>query len=184
MGGHLLVSSEPGVGSYFGISLAAPSVDQSTTAARASGMPSLESPIQSSDIPDTRAIRAGTTRQRHVLYVEDNPVNTMLMESIFERLPASRLSSAETGADAETRTLADPPDLLLLDMQLPDTDGIALLARLRGFPGMREVPAVAVSADALPEGIEAERSAGFCDYWVKPLDLDRTLGQLMKLLSD
>ena len=53
-----------------------------------------------------------------------------------------------------------------------------------GFPGMREVPAVAVSADALPEGIEAARSAGFSDYWVKPLDLDRTLGQLMKLLSD
>ena len=184
MGGHLLVSSEPGVGSCFGINLATPCVDQSTTAAGASGTPSVGSAKQRSGIPDTRAIRAGTTRQRHVLYVEDNPVNTMLMESIFERLPTSRLSSAETGADAETRTLADPPDLLLLDMQLPDTDGIALLARLRGFPGMREVPAVAVSADALPEGIEAARSAGFSDYWVKPLDLDRTLGQLMKLLSD
>ncbi len=49
---------------------------------------------------------------------------------------------------------------------------------------LREHPAVAVSADALAEGIAAARSAGFCDYWVKPLDLDHTLDQLLRLLAD
>ena len=190
MAGQLHVSSEPGIGSCFSISLAGPSEAQQTgEVAVSSGRPAAGGVLSPAiaamaGTPADPAVPAGRTRQRHVLYVEDNPVNTMLMESIFERLPASRLTAAETGADAETSALADPPDLLLLDMQLPDTDGIALLNRLRAYPALRQIPAVAVSADALAEGIAAARSAGFCDYWVKPLDLDHTLGQLMRLLAD
>jgi CheY-like chemotaxis protein len=69
-------------------------------------------------------------------------------------------------------------------MNLPDTDGIALIRALRADPRTAALRCVALSADALPEQIEAARRAGFDDYWTKPIDVVRMLGRLSVLLAE
>jgi CheY-like chemotaxis protein len=63
------------------------------------------------------------------------------------------------------------PDLVLLDISLPGIDGHEVLRRIRAHPELAHLPCVAVSADAMPHQIALARSAGFDDYWVKPLDV-------------
>lgn len=117
-----------------------------------------------------------------VLYVEDDPVNVLLMESILMRRPGLALRVARSGADARQAVLSRVPDLLLLDMHLPDTDGMQLLFQLRTCAGAERVPAVAVSADAMPQDIELAMSCGFDAYWTKPLNVVRLLNDLDAVL--
>lgn len=113
-----------------------------------------------------------------VLYVEDNTVNSLLMEAMLAFRPGISLDLAADGASACRLAAQSPPSLLLLDMHLPDTTAFDLLPRLRALPGLASVPAAVVSASA-GEEIEAQaRLAGFDDYWTKPLDLAHTLGRL------
>ncbi len=63
------------------------------------------------------------------------------------------------------------PDLILVDMQLPDIDGHEVLRRLRADEATAGIPCISVSANAMPEDIERALKAGFDDYWTKPLDL-------------
>jgi CheY-like chemotaxis protein len=70
---------------------------------------------------------------------------------------------------------ADPPDLVLLDIQLPGMTGFEVLAALRADARTRTVPVVAVSANAMPQDLEQARVAGFDDYLTKPLELGRLL---------
>ena len=86
-----------------------------------------------------------------VLYVEDNAVNVLIMEALFERRPGLRLVVAGTLAEALAEALEQAcdlyPVLLLLDLRLPDGDGRALLPMLRRIPGCETAPAVAVTAE-------------------------------------
>ena len=113
-----------------------------------------------------------------MLYIEDNHVNVVLMQAIFDLRPGLLLDVAGNGAEGLARALAVPPTLLLLDLGLPDVDGITLLARLRGHAPLAAIPAVAVSADAMSGDIERALAAGFQAYWTKPLDLQKTLEAL------
>lgn len=112
--------------------------------------------------------------RRAVLYVEDNAVNAVLMEALFERRPDLRLHLAPDCASALRTAQAWPPALLLLDLRLPDGHGVALLPRLRALPGLRHVPAVAVTAEDLPN----LKLPGFDDLWPKPLRVREVLDQL------
>ncbi len=108
---------------------------------------------------------------RHVLDVEDDRLNIVLMEEVFRRLPDWRLECAEDGAQALSLLEQAQPDLVLIDMNLPDMSGLALLARLRSNPRDAKLRCIALSADDLPEQLEVARAAGFSDYWVKPIDV-------------
>jgi CheY-like chemotaxis protein len=70
---------------------------------------------------------------------------------------------------------ADPPDLVLLDIQLPGIDGFEVMRRLRALPGCAATPVIAVSANAMPVDLADGRRAGFVEYLTKPLDLLRLL---------
>jgi CheY-like chemotaxis protein len=67
----------------------------------------------------------------HLLYVDDDRINLMLFESACAALAGLRLSTAASGAEALELARADPPQLLVIDLHLPDTDGHALLHALR-----------------------------------------------------
>lgn len=115
--------------------------------------------------------------RRTVLYVEDHPVNALLMSAIFERRPELELVIAGTGQEALRVAAGLQPVLLLLDLGLPDCHGSQLLGRLRALPGCATAPAIAVTADATFD-IEG---TGFLELWSKPLHLDQVLRRLSEL---
>lgn len=118
-----------------------------------------------------------------VLYVEDDRINVVLMEEVFRRLPGWRLECAEDGAQALQQLEAWLPDLVLIDMNLPDMNGLELLTRLRSDPRLQALPCVMLSADDQAEQIRAARAAGFSDYWVKPIDVPRLVDALQARLQ-
>ncbi|MGS0756188.1 hybrid sensor histidine kinase/response regulator [Roseateles sp. GG27B] len=176
MGGSLAVHSEVGKGSKFTLTLAS---------APAAAWPHMERQTEFQDALDSSAVAPPQAEARalgKVLYVEDNLINGVLMEAIVGIRPGLQLSIAGDGAKAIEAALRETPDLLLIDMNLPDMNGLELLDALRAHDALRDVPAVMVSAAAQADDIKRARSRGFAGYWTKPLDIDQTLRDLDKLL--
>jgi len=180
MGGELTVRSRPGQGACFTVRLplaeqgAQPGSEPMLVGAPQEATP-LAAPVVSQAPPPPM--------RKRVLYVEDNPVNALLMQSVFEDEVGFSLEVVDTGERARQAVARDLPDVLLLDMHLPDTDGLSLLADLRQQLGPRMVPAIAVSADAMPDDIALARKAGFVDYWTKPLNISAIVPTLQTLLA-
>ena len=105
-----------------------------------------------------------------ILLVEDNELNRDMLSRRLQRKGHQVLLAAD-GMQAILMAESETPDLVLLDMSLPGIDGHEVLRRMRAQPGLAHLPCVAVSADAMPHQIALARSAGFDDYWVKPLDV-------------
>ena len=112
-----------------------------------------------------------------VLYVEDQPINVAVMEMLFERLAGPALIVATDGQEALRIAAEIQPQLLLLDLRLPDCHGTELLKQLRGLPGYAQIRAVAVTAetDFHLEG------TGFIEVWKKPLKMAFAMGRLAQL---
>ena len=104
-----------------------------------------------------------------MLYIEDDEVNRLLMQAYLGLRTDLDLQTADDGTTGVAAALAGVPDLLLIDMMLPDIDGMAVLAALKADAALGGVPCVAVSANALPEQITEALAAGFDDYLTKPL---------------
>jgi CheY-like chemotaxis protein len=118
-----------------------------------------------------------------VLYIEGNLSNLRLVERVVSRRAGVRLISAmrpQLGLDLAAE---HHPDLLLLDLHLPDLDGEEVLRRLRADPHTADVPVVVISADVRPEDIGRVLAAGARDYLTKPLDVDRFRAVVDRLLS-
>lgn len=140
----------------------------------ASPPPSPPAPAPTSPAAADTAAVAGL----HVLCVEDNPVNLLLVQEVLTLRPHVRLRCAETGLAGVAAALEEAPDVLLLDLQLPDISGHEVFQRLHALPQMAACRFIALSADAMPESIEASLAAGFHDYWTKPIQFDRFLAQM------
>jgi PAS domain S-box-containing protein len=168
MGGEIGAQSQPGQGSLFWVQLPLAGAPASAAA--------LPAPPQPGPAP------AAEAPPRTVLYIEDNPVNVVLMEAMLLRLPGLRVLSAALPETGLALALAERPDLILLDIQLPGMSGLQVLARLRELAATKAIPVVAVSANAVPEDIQAARAAGFDDYLTKPLDLPQLLATVQQLL--
>jgi signal transduction histidine kinase/ActR/RegA family two-component response regulator len=117
-----------------------------------------------------------------VLYVEDNPSNVRLMERIVsERLNVKLITTSEGGHALEL-VRRHRPELVFLDLNLPDCDGDEVLARLRAEPDTADVPVVVVSADATRDQIERMLAAGAREYVTKPFEIARVLEVLEETL--
>ncbi|MDP9126310.1 MAG: response regulator, partial [Pseudomonadota bacterium] len=104
------------------------------------------------------------------LYIEDNAVNVLIVSELVRRRPGIEFDSMPDGASGVARAAQTLPGLTLVDMQLPDIDGLEVLARLRANPQTAGLRVVALSANAIPADIQRALQAGFDDYWTKPLD--------------
>jgi CheY-like chemotaxis protein len=113
---------------------------------------------------------------RTVLYVEDNVSNVRLVEHVLARRPEVRLLVAMAGGVGVELAKEHQPDLVLLDMNLPDLSGEVVLQRLRAEPRTRGIPVVIISADATPGQVERLLAAGAADYLTKPFDVAHLLG--------
>lgn len=121
-----------------------------------------------------------------VLYVEDDRIHLILMEEVFRQLSGWQLRCAETGAEA-LQALADrQPDLVLVDMNLPDMTGLELRERVVGDASLSAALQsrwVALSADDPSALVRAAREAGFDDYWLKPIDVQHLQRALQRLMG-
>jgi CheY-like chemotaxis protein len=118
-----------------------------------------------------------------VLYVEDNRVNFLLVEQLLRIWSLVELHHAEDGAGALELARAVEPDLVILDLHLPDMNGLDVLRRLREEPAFARARVAVLSASALPGDVAAAWKAGVVEYWTKPLDVPRFLKDVQRLLA-
>ena len=156
MNGRITVTSQPGEGTEFTVHL--PTAGPQT---RGNG----EALTHALAAADDSLGRHGT-----ILYIEDNAVNVLLVEELVRSLGGLSLVSEGTAASGVARATRLQPDLVLVDLQLPDFDGYEVLRRLQADPRTRGLPCVALSANAMPEDVRRGIAAGFADYWTKPID--------------
>ena len=117
-----------------------------------------------------------------IAVVEDNPDNRLLVNAILE--DSYEISEYETGVEAVEGLAGNPPDLVLLDISLPEMDGTEVLAWIRQQPQFRELPVIALTAHAMAGDREKYLAAGFNDYVTKPIvDEDVLLGAIHRCLG-
>ena len=128
-----------------------------------------------------------TMREAHegavVLYIEDDPVNQILVEQMLSRCGGVQLLTSENGKDGIALARKRKPDLVLLDMHLPDMSGLDVLAAFRSDSRTKALRVVAVSANAMAVDIEKAMALGVLDYWTKPLKLEQFMAGISTLLG-
>ena len=154
MGGRVGVHSQPGLGSRFWLALPA-----AAAAVKA--------------VPATVAAPLPAPRQRAatVLYVEDNPANQRIVAHVIARHPRLQLLMAATGLDGLALARSQRPQLVLLDLQLPDMDGHAVMRALRDDARTAAIPVVAVTAFAMPGDLLRSQQSNFVEHLAKPIDI-------------
>ena len=163
MGGTLGVESRVGRGSTFWIEF--PTVAGSVGQHDRDGIPSGPS--------------AGTASAHTVLYIEDNASNIELVERILQHRSSTQLRAATEGRRGIELAREHRPDVILLDLHLPDILGYDVLQRLKGDRATRDIPVIVISADATPSQIQRLLAAGSVGYLTKPIDV----AEFLKLLD-
>ena len=104
-----------------------------------------------------------------ILVVDDNPANLKLMRLVLTSA-GYEVTTATTGAEALERLAAEPPQLVLMDIQLPDFDGLSVTRHAKSHAQTRSIPILAVSAYAMRGDADRAREAGCDGYVTKPID--------------
>jgi len=170
MGGAIGAESTAGEGSTFWVDLppALPLVQAEPEDAAASAL------IQLPDLP---------TGGQSILYIEDNLANVDMVERLLSRWPSVRLIPAMQGRMGLDLAREHLPDLIVLDLNLPDVPGDEVLRQLKAEPQTRNIPVIVASADAMPEQIERLKAMGAISYFTKPFEVREFLAALGAALS-
>jgi CheY-like chemotaxis protein/anti-sigma regulatory factor (Ser/Thr protein kinase) len=170
MGGQLTVESSLGQGSMFRVYLkaATPPAGVAQKLALADG--------HSLALP-------GVMAESRLLYVEDNPSNVELFTGVMALQAGYRVEVATDGLQGLAMARANPPDLVVIDINLPGIDGIELCRRLKGDPATRHIPLIALSANAMPSDVAKAQRAGFDVYLTKPLNVVQLFSEIDRMLN-
>ena len=117
-----------------------------------------------------------------ILIVEDNEKNMKLVRDILQHQGHTTLEAA-TGTDGVRLAQERRPDLILMDIQLPDIGGIAALRQIRAQPNLDATPVIAVSASVMPDEQQKVVSSGFDAFITKPIDLKRFRETVQRCLT-
>ena len=121
--------------------------------------------------------------KRSVLYIEDNPANLRLVEQVLDSISYIHVLSAPEPLLGLELANENIPDLILLDINLPGMDGYQVLEKLRNQESTKDIPVIAVSANAMPKDIEKGKKAGFDGYITKPINVKELLGKVEGMLE-
>ncbi|CAG2151391.1 PAS domain-containing hybrid sensor histidine kinase/response regulator [Cupriavidus numazuensis] len=170
MGGAIGAESTAGVGSLFWIELP--------------GARAPELPAGSVETAVPAGAHAEAPASAHtLLYVEDNPANLKLFEQLIARRADVQLITAVNGTLGIELARTALPQVIVMDIHLPDINGIEALLRLREDPTTAHIPVIALSANAMPRDIEKGIQAGFFRYLTKPIRLDELTDALNAALD-
>ena len=123
-----------------------------------------------------------TEEKGTVLYVEDNPDNRMLVRRILLSEDYGLLE-ATNATEALELLKTTKPDLILMDINMPDMDGYTLTAKIKTTPGLERVPVLALTANVMRGDKEKTLEAGCDGYIQKPIDFDELLREISKFLA-
>ncbi|MCE9501711.1 MAG: response regulator, partial [Leptospira sp.] len=163
--GEIWLESEPGLGSTFFVRL-----------------PVTEAKSAAAIVNSNRYNEISFSPGIKILVVEDNPVNQQIMKAYFRKLEISSFF-ADDGIQGVEKTKELRPDLILMDMQMPEMDGITATSEIRKISGFEKTPIIGLSADAFKESETIAMRAGMNDYLTKPVDFNRMLALLVKYLT-
>jgi two-component system cell cycle response regulator DivK len=116
-----------------------------------------------------------------ILYIEDYPDNRMLIRRVL-MAEGYEVVEAANAQEALSLALSNPPDLILMDINLPEVDGYTLTARFRSTPKLAQIPVVALTANVMKGDRERVLEAGCDGYIQKPVDIDQLPWQISKFL--
>jgi len=120
---------------------------------------------------------------RRLLYVEDNEDNLYMLQLWFDVLGNYEILSARDGAAGIAMAAAEQPDLILMDLNLPQIDGWEATRRLKADPLTRDIPVIALSAHAMAGDREKALATGCDDFDTKPVEFDRLLVKIEQALA-
>ena len=162
MAGHIGVDSEPGVGSHFWVEIPLES-------------PPLTDGQDVSNHANTAVPSTKQEQQHTILYIEDNPTNLKLVSQILANRQHINLITALEPELGLKLASDHHPELILLDINMPQMNGYQVLNILKSDEQLKHIPVIAVTAKAMAKDIAKGESAGFSDYLTKPLDISNFL---------
>ena len=118
-----------------------------------------------------------------ILYVEDNEDNAYMLKMRLELTDEFEVLVAEDGEKGCEIAAAKRPDLILMDLEMPVVDGWEATRRLKSKTETRDMPVIGLSAHALADEREKALAAGCDEFDTKPVEFDRLLGKIRKLIS-
>jgi two-component system, cell cycle response regulator DivK len=118
-----------------------------------------------------------------VLYVEDNDDNVYLLKMRLELIEGYDINVAKDGAEAVALAAADPPDVILMDLNLPVIDGWEATKRLKADTRTAAIPVIALTAHAMSGDRERALAAGCDEFDTKPVDFDRLIAKMRSVLG-
>jgi CheY-like chemotaxis protein len=119
-----------------------------------------------------------------ILYVEDNDDNVYMLKMRLELTDEFEVLVAEDGQKGCEMAAAELPDLILMDLEMPVVDGWEAARRLKSNPATRHIPIIGLSAHALAGEREKALAAGCEEFDTKPVEFDRLMGKIRRLLED
>ncbi len=123
------------------------------------------------------------TEAKLVLHIEDNFDNRLLVRRLLTAY-GYQVIEAENAAKAREIVLRQSPDLILMDINMPDVDGYTLTGELKQQPGLKSVPIIAITANVMKGDRERSFRAGCDGYIEKPIDVDRFIEQIDQFLGE
>ncbi|MDH5445516.1 MAG: response regulator [Gammaproteobacteria bacterium] len=117
----------------------------------------------------------------NILYIEDNLDNRVVMEALIKKSLGIDIRTANDAEQGLKMCQESLPDLILMDIRLPGMDGVDAIKLLKNQSETRDIPIIAVSADAMEDNIEYAIKAGADEYITKPFDIENVVSTIVRL---
>ena len=130
-----------------------------------------------------RSAMDGSGNVTKVLYIEDNDDNVFMLKMRLELLDDFEVLTAEDGEKGCVMAVSERPDIILMDLEMPVMNGWEAARRLKGNPQTRDIPIIGLSAHALSGEREKALAAGCNEYETKPIEFDRLVSTVRRILA-